>query len=307
MDAQMRVAREGLKMSKTKSEQQAAKAVADNKKWVQKCKDSHKNDLASKILRWFTRIAAIIGAAVGTALMATGVGTAAGAILLAVSLSALVMSIGSVAGKDLSPAKALAKALTKLLIKHGMSEAKAAKLGGLISGVIGMATGMALIDQGFAGQFAGGIAAVRGASEKTVSYIDMALTIAAQLALAIVTFNLGRVASTTAKAGETAAKFAKLANVVQASSDVAGSVSSVAGGSLDIDTAKRVEDAGHANAEKTRDAAAMAALQALEEMFVEILKHVAKDIDDTWQLLSDIHADNSLSFDQITSNMRARA
>lgn len=295
-DEQIKVGKQGLEIDAKRTQDINERTLKKIQEWVDKCKEADEKDKAGGVFGWIAKIFSFIAAAICTALAAVATVATGGAAapLLAVScvlLASTTLSLASAisqqcGGPALEPSSWLTGLMTKMLVGFGMNEEQAKSLGKVLAGV---AVGVCTMGVGFAvdpelvGNMASGIAELCGASKEASQWIGMAFTIAAMLAVMVVTCVVTGGAS-MAKAVADMEKIARIAmNVGRAMAAAAGvtaGVGDVGQGAMKIEAADAQRSADKAMADKKELAAFLVKLQKLMEDGREDLKKIMQAVDD---------------------------
>lgn len=316
-EAQLKTAKEGLQTSKTKMDQSNQRAMDKINEWIKKCEEASAKAKAAGPFGWIVKIATFLAAALAVvaAAVATAATGGAAAPLLALAVIGMVGATISLAsqisqaagGPALELSSLLSKALGKMFEAMGIPKEKAEAAGNLVSGFLGMASGVGLVlDPGFAGQFAGGIAALAGADPAQTAIVSAVFSAVAAIAVSVVMIvasggtNVGAAVDGISKTIMTAAR------IGQAATSIAAGAASVTQGGLNMAKAVDERDAANIQADKKMIDALIAKLQKSMEEDREEIKKVMQQMQDGIQIVNQMIAGAAQSRSQLSANLGAR-
>ena len=315
---QMKNAQQGIQIDQQKMADNNTKQLAKINEWITKCAEAAEKAKAAKSGGWFGKIFGFIAAVISVvvALVATVASGGAAAPLLAMALVGAVtagISLGNQIRANMDPPKPPIDSLSSvMLVAFGVPEEDAKKFGPLMSGLgaLLLCPAVLVVDPSFAGQAAGSIAKLSGASDMQVAIVEGTFTALAAIATAIVicvaTGGAGAPAAvgSIAKVVDTCSKIGALTAAVLA---IGSGAASVASGVLTIEQGHLEKDAAGKLSEKKKIEAMLAQLMASMEEAKQDLKKVLDEIQQGTAVVSEIINSGGESRSQITQNMGQRA
>ena len=322
---QMKNAQQGIQIDQQKMADNNTKQLAKINEWITKCAEAAEKAKAAKSGGWFGKIFGFIAAVISVvvALVATVASGGAAAPLLAMAVVGAVtagISLGNQVRANMDPPKppidslssVMGKAMTDMLVAFGVPEEDAKKFGPLMSGLgaLLLCPAVLVVDPSFAGQAAGSIAKLSGASDMQVAIVEGTFTALAAITTAIVicvaTGGAGAPAAvgSIAKVVDTCSKIGALTAAVLA---IGSGAASVASGVLTIEQGHLEKDAAGKLSEKKKIEAMLAQLMASMEEAKQDLKKVLDEIQQGTAVVSEIINSGGESRSQITQNMGQRA
>lgn len=317
LNQQLNAAKQGLQQSSNIAASQNKDQLSKIKEWVGKCEDAAAKAKANAILGWIGKIVGFVAALVATVAAAalTVVTAGAAAPLLACACIALATTGMSLAsqisvakgGPEISVSNLLNTVCQKVFEGMGMSKEDAEKFGHLATGIIGIATGAVLVDQSVAGNLGQGIAELAGANQQQAAIVNAAFTIAATVAVAAVMIVMTGGAELPAQAGQIAAIAMQVGKVVNSATMVTEGALTATQGGVNIAVAYDKRDAANAQAKSKEIAASLLAVQQKMDEQRDEIKKVLEEIDQGYQLISKMFANQTDTMKQVTSNFGDRA
>ncbi|MGE0329464.1 MAG: type III secretion system translocon subunit SctE [Ramlibacter sp.] len=317
----LQLAKEGVKFSQRQLEDMQAQNKRQLDEWLKNTAAAEKNKAAQDGLKWFNRIIMPVAAVLSVALTIATAGLASPLAVAAIAMTTYAMAehiSKEAGGPSLSMADGLSKGFAQLFQKvGGMSEEEAKKWGDLASGVVMVAAAAASMLRGggvagagdkmamfsklakfaapmavamdgkFVGNMAGGAAAVAGVESDDVAIINGAVTAATQL---VVSLLMMRAMTGGGKAHEMSDKTAKLVHaggILQGTFAAASGATKIADGAMTIENAGHQRDADTLKAESEKSAAQLEEIEAMREIFMEMLKKLTEDIGAFYEVMAD--------------------
>ncbi|WP_153100013.1 type III secretion system translocon subunit SctE [Paraburkholderia hayleyella] len=279
----------------------------------------------SPVLKWFTKIAAVVGAVVGVAaaiaLSAVSGGLATPLLAVAcIGLAAATFDLASTisqanGGPSFDISGPLETKISSGLIALGVPKSKVDGISKLITGIALSVTGFALINPSSFGETFGGIAELAGASQDQAAYVAGAFTAALEIGMAIAAIAMTGGASAAGEVSEATGLVGKIQQLVMQggaklqfgmkcvniTTDVVSAGGNIAAGGVNIDASVLQRSADELTAQGTSLGADIASLQIETAQDTQVLNTVMNYYKSLPQLISSIIKSLAQARQQATS------
>lgn len=320
-DQQMKNANQGILIDQQKMADNNTKQLAKITDWITKCAEAAEKAKAATASGWFSKIFSFVAAVVSVivAVVATVATGGAAAPLLAMAVIGAVtagISLGNQIRATQDPPQApidsfstaMGKLMTNMLVECGVPKEDAEKIGPLMSGLgaLLLCPAMLVIDPAFAGQAAGGIARLSGATDTQIAIVEGTFTAAAALTTAVVMMVAtggaasGQVVGTMAKVLDISSKVGGVMSTVLA---VGSGAAAIASGIATIEQGHLQKDADGKLVDKKKLDAMMLDMQASMEQAKDDLKKLLDEIQNGMATVSAMISAGGESRAQIATNM----
>ncbi|QKV54381.1 type III secretion system translocon subunit SctE [Comamonas antarctica] len=312
-DAQLRTAKEGLGVTRLKMEENHKKSQEKIDTWIKKGESAAAKGKLGGIFSWIGKLASFLATAIATVALAVATPFTAGATapLLALAIVGLVGSTMSLAssisqaagGPPLEISTLMTKACSVFLKAVGVPEEKLEAASRVMAGALGFMTGAMLADPQLLGGMVSSVAQLTITDQNKAAIVGLVLSTLACVALSVVT----SLATGGAGAGKSIADITKsipqLAQVAQHVAGATSSLSSMAAAGVGIGIAVDEHAAASAQVDRKLFSALLVKLQAQMEEDQELIKKVVQEIQDAFNVVSQMVAAAGASRLQIAANL----
>lgn len=325
----LQLAKEGVKFSQRQLEDMQAQARRQLDEWLKNTIAAEKNKAAQDGLKWFNRIIMPVAAVLSVGLTVATASLASPLAVAAIAMTAYAMAdhiSQEAGGPSLSMADGLSRGFSRLLQEvGGLSEEDAKKWGDLAAGVVVVAAVATMVltrggaaagadkmatkelaklvgkqavkyaaplavamDGKFVGNTAGGAAALLGADGKDVAIVNGALTAATQLTVSVLMMRGMAGGKGVDLSGKTA-QLVLAGSILQGVFGVASGSTKAADGAMTLEKAGHQRTADETKAKSEESAATLEAIEALRELYMDMLKRATQEINTFYEQAADRH------------------